>query len=90
MVYVCVINIMLLQSINAASERERKLCAPLRLSKIVRAQKLTTDENMLKYKKAADADGFVADLTGTTQEQFTTYQVLLLMHIFVKPLFNLF
>ncbi|CAJ0579700.1 unnamed protein product, partial [Mesorhabditis spiculigera] len=63
--------------INAQTEPERKLCAPLRLKNLMYARRMVPNEAMLKYKAVKDADGFVPDLSGTTKADLLFYQLKL-------------
>jgi hypothetical protein len=63
------------QSINAYTSPERKLCSELKLSKIVDAKWMIPNEELLHYKGVKDQDGFVPDLAGNTNATFGTYQI---------------
>ena len=65
----------IVSEINKLTKPHRHLCAELKLKKILRAQKLAPEENMLLFKKTNDADGFRADLTDKTDLDNTTYQM---------------
>ncbi|CAB3409769.1 unnamed protein product [Caenorhabditis bovis] len=62
-------------AINREIETEKKLCAPLRLDKLIGSKKLLPDKGLLSYKNTKDADGFVPDLSGNTKPAFAHYQI---------------
>jgi len=65
----------LVQTINGYTAPERKLCAPLKLHKLVNSKMLVPDEKMLRYGGAADKDGFVPKFTGNATTSKAIYMV---------------
>ncbi|GAB0091979.1 uncharacterized protein DMENIID0001_069050 [Sergentomyia squamirostris] len=63
--------------INQFTLEHRNLCSLLTLSEINWAAKLAPHDNLLRFKKNKDFDGFLADLTSTTQVFTEMYQVKL-------------
>ncbi|EFO84083.1 hypothetical protein CRE_16932 [Caenorhabditis remanei] len=63
------------REINKEVAVEKKLCAPLKLARIIDAKKLLPDKELLAYKNVKDADGFVPDLSGSTKAAFAHYQL---------------
>lgn len=61
--------------INEETEKERKLCAPLRLEKIDRVLKFIPEASVMKYKQSKDKDGFIPDLSGTTAVSIEIFQL---------------
>lgn len=61
--------------INGFTQPHRKLCAELKIDKVLRAQMLLPQVNMLKFKKTNDADGFNADLSDNTAVNKIIYQI---------------
>ncbi|CAI5447479.1 unnamed protein product [Caenorhabditis angaria] len=65
----------IVKAINQELEPEIKLCAPLKLAKILSSKKLLPDSGVLAYKNVKDNDGFVPDLSGNTHAAFAHYQL---------------
>jgi hypothetical protein len=64
-----------IQTINSYTEGERKLCAPLRLQKVIESKTLVPDEKLLQYAGSSDKDGFVPNLTGNATVVSSTYMI---------------
>uniref|UniRef100_T1IUT3 DUF229 domain-containing protein n=1 Tax=Strigamia maritima TaxID=126957 RepID=T1IUT3_STRMM len=65
----------LVQHINDITDLERELCEILKLDKIVWAGKFLPTKGLLQFKKNADYDGFVADMSDQTTVSIELYQV---------------
>lgn len=65
----------IVSKINQLTEPHRKLCANLSIKQILRAQQLIPEQNLLKFKKTNDEDGFRADLSDSTDVGTTVYQI---------------
>ncbi|XP_017768642.1 PREDICTED: uncharacterized protein LOC108556871 [Nicrophorus vespilloides] len=65
--------------LNDYTESQRTKCAILRISAIYWVSQLTPNENLLKYKKNHDYDGFVPDLTGKTDVSVNIYQMKVML-----------
>lgn len=65
----------LVSTINNYTSGQRHLCAVLSLSKIMWATKMSPNKNLLKFKKNADIDGFVPDLTSDMKVHKDLYQI---------------
>lgn len=63
------------KTVNRITLPQRKLCSELKLDKVLRAQMLLPQKNLLKFKKTNDADGFNADLSDDTAVNKIIYQV---------------
>ncbi|XP_071085366.1 uncharacterized protein [Haliotis cracherodii] len=61
--------------INSYTESQRVQCAYLRLRTVTRSVKISTNSNVLKFKKSFDYDGRVADLSGKMKTDEDFYQV---------------
>lgn len=67
--------------INHLTEYKRTECAALSLQKIAWAGKYIPTEGLLQFKKTADYDGFVPDLSDRTTVDYELYQV----KVYVEP-----
>lgn len=67
----------LINTLNDYTEPHRYMCDELKLGDINWVQKLTPNQNLLKFNKNADLDGFVADLSGKMVLKFDKYQIKL-------------
>ncbi|XP_045168547.2 uncharacterized protein LOC123531552 [Mercenaria mercenaria] len=65
----------ILSVINEMLEDFTSQCYSLSLQKILKAASLETDTNVLKFKRSADRDGRVADLSDTLDPVFVHYLV---------------
>ncbi|KAH7710969.1 hypothetical protein AAVH_21733 [Aphelenchoides avenae] len=63
------------EAINNHTLPERKLCAPLRLGKLIDSKRLVPHDDVLKYNGVKDYDGFAPKLEGNVQATSATYQV---------------
>ncbi|KAH7723410.1 hypothetical protein AAVH_09126 [Aphelenchoides avenae] len=63
------------EAINSHTLPERKLCAPLRLEKLIDSKRLIPHDDVLKYNGVKDYDGFAPKLEGNVKATFATYQV---------------
>ncbi|XP_074658226.1 uncharacterized protein LOC141911152 [Tubulanus polymorphus] len=63
--------------INSMTESFRDQCEQLRVTEIARSVTFSPNEQVLKFKKSADTDGRVADLTDDTKNDVVLYQVTL-------------
>lgn len=64
-------------TINNYTADHREICATLRVSKIEWVTKMKPSEQLVKFNKNLDADGFVADLSAHTKVLSHTYQIKL-------------
>ncbi|CAL4075692.1 unnamed protein product, partial [Meganyctiphanes norvegica] len=71
----------LLHYINSYTAPRRSLCHELELHKVNWASKLLPNKGVLSYKRNADVDGFVPDLSDSTAVSEVVYQV----HIVTTP-----
>ncbi|KAF8371503.1 hypothetical protein PRIPAC_77932 [Pristionchus pacificus] len=67
----------IVQSFNEQLKDELKICSPLKLKGIEYAKKLTPKDDLIKYAGVKDNDGFVPDLSGSTQMTHAHYQIKL-------------
>jgi hypothetical protein len=65
----------LVDSMNKETESLRSLCAPLRLSRLAWSGRFQPHTGLLQFRKNADVDGFVADLSAHTEVSQLLYQV---------------
>nr|CAD7573498.1 unnamed protein product [Timema californicum] len=61
--------------LNKYTSEYRKLCASLRLERVQWAARLVPNKGLLDFRRNADLDGFVADLTAHTDITQTVYQL---------------
>ncbi|VDO97886.1 unnamed protein product [Soboliphyme baturini] len=61
--------------INERTAKARKFCAELSLSTIIKASDAMVSEEVMKFTKTMDLDGFVPDLRGTAKALDKHYQV---------------
>ncbi|XP_042204483.1 uncharacterized protein LOC121854141 isoform X2 [Homarus americanus] len=71
----------LVHYINTYTAPQRSLCHELIIHKITWAGKLLPTKGLLSFKKNADVDGFVPDMTDETQVTEVVYQV----HVLTVP-----
>lgn len=69
----------LVNTFNNYTSSHRNLCEVLSLSKIFWATKMSPNKNLLKFKKNADMDGFVPDLTSNMKVQKDLYQIKVML-----------
>uniref|UniRef100_A0A1B0ET90 Uncharacterized protein n=1 Tax=Lutzomyia longipalpis TaxID=7200 RepID=A0A1B0ET90_LUTLO len=67
----------IVDAINQFTHEYRALCSHITLSEINWAAKLAPHDNLLRFKQNKDFDGFLADLSSTTQVFSEMYQVKL-------------
>ncbi|XP_074658024.1 uncharacterized protein LOC141910994 isoform X2 [Tubulanus polymorphus] len=67
----------LVSVINSMTSSFRGQCEELRVAEIVRSVMYSPNEQVLKFKKSADTDGRVADLSDNTKNDAILYQVTL-------------
>ncbi|XP_059621176.1 uncharacterized protein LOC132264861 isoform X2 [Phlebotomus argentipes] len=67
----------IVDAVNKFTQEQRKLCRQLTLSEINWAAKLAPHDNLLRFKQNKDMDGFLADLTSSTQVVTEMYQIKL-------------
>lgn len=65
--------------INEYTEKSRRICAPLKLSKVLWVGKLKPQDTLMKFKSNKDLDGFVADLTSNTIVATEMYQIKIML-----------
>ncbi|RZC34377.1 uncharacterized protein BDFB_009136 [Asbolus verrucosus] len=65
----------LVSRLNNYTESHRNLCELLKLSKIEWVTKMAPNENLMRYNKNADVDGFVADLSAKMKLKTEMYQI---------------
>ena len=65
------------KALNDLTEPHRNLCAKLKLDKVLHAQMLLPERNLLQFKKSKDADGRNADMSDGTKISDITYQITL-------------
>lgn len=68
-----------MNTLNVYTSDFRKLCAKLNLKEMIYVTKLQPNENLIKFNKNADLDGFVADLTAKTKVKTNIYQIKALL-----------
>jgi len=61
--------------LNSLTQPHRDQCVELTLGRLVSIASLSTNDNLRKFKKSKDKDGFVPDLTDTTKQTVKTYQL---------------
>ncbi|CAH1183697.1 unnamed protein product [Phaedon cochleariae] len=69
----------LVHTLNEYTNTYRNLCELLSISEIVWAMKIAPNENLLKFHKNADLDGFVADLSAKLEVNKDLYQIKALL-----------
>ncbi|KAJ8960982.1 hypothetical protein NQ318_020286 [Aromia moschata] len=73
-------------TLNNYTNNYRKLCEVLSISRIEWVTKMSPNQNLLRFNKNADLDGFVADLTANMKLRYDTYQI----KVMLKPGNSLF
>lgn len=68
-----------IETLNNYTESHRDICEKWKLSKTEWALKMTPNENLLKFYKNADLDGFVPDLSATTKISSNIYQIKVIL-----------
>lgn len=63
--------------INELNSNQTDLCNRLTIRQITRAQKIEPEKDLLHFKKSADANGFVPDLSDQTKVENELYQLQL-------------
>ena len=58
-------------------ENDTSLCSPLRLNRVLWAANLLPTDELVHFKKSADPDGFVPDLTDNMVISKSTFQLKL-------------
>lgn len=66
---------LLVSTINEYTQPYRHICETLSVSDIEWVMKMTPNENLIKYNKNADLDGFVADLSAKMKIKSDLYQI---------------
>lgn len=69
----------LIPALNNYTEMRRDLCEKLKLAQIFWAMKMIPNDNLLKFKKNADIDGFVADMSAKMKITIHVYQIKVLV-----------
>ncbi|CAH1369497.1 unnamed protein product [Tenebrio molitor] len=69
----------LVSTLNNYTESHRHLCEVLSVLNIEWVMKMTPNENLIKYNKNADLDGFVADLSAKMQLKSDLYQIKVIL-----------
>ncbi len=64
-----------IEQINKETERERKLCARLKLQTIKKARKAIATDALLRFQKSVDIDGLEAGFGEKIKMEDTEYQV---------------
>lgn len=68
-----------IDTINNYTYKYRDICAHLRVQNVEWVTKLKPNEQLVKFNKNADIDGFVADLTANTRVTSHIYQIKVLV-----------
>lgn len=68
----------LVQFINEMNSNQTDECNQLTVKQITRAQKIEPEKDLLNFKKSADANGFVPDLSDRTKVENELYQIQLI------------
>lgn len=69
----------LVKTINDYTKNYRHLCEKLSISQIHWVTKMSPNQNLLKFHKNADIDGFVADLTANMKIDYEMYQIKMML-----------
>ncbi|KAJ3655287.1 hypothetical protein Zmor_014422 [Zophobas morio] len=69
----------LISTLNNYTESHRHLCEVLSLSKVEWVMKMAPNENLVKFNKNADLDGFVADLSAKMTLKSDLYQIKVIL-----------
>nr|XP_970966.2 PREDICTED: uncharacterized protein LOC659581 [Tribolium castaneum] len=69
------ISNLLISTLNDYTKPHRHICEVLSVSDIEWVMKMTPNENLIKYNKNADLDGFVADLSAKMRIKTNMYQI---------------
>lgn len=69
----------LVSTLNNYTESHRHFCEVLSVLNIEWVMKMTPNENLIKYNKNADLDGFVADLSAKMQLKSDLYQIKVIL-----------
>ncbi|KAJ8921099.1 hypothetical protein NQ315_015897 [Exocentrus adspersus] len=69
----------LVDTLNEYTNNYRHLCEPLSISQVHWAMRMMPNQNLLKFQKNADIDGFVADLSAKMKVKEDTYQIKVMM-----------
>lgn len=64
-----------IDTLNNYTKSHRNLCAILGVGEILLVTKMRPNDNLIKFNKNADIDGFVADLTAKTKLLSDMYQI---------------
>lgn len=67
------------ERLNSYTKSHRDICEPWKLLKTEWALKMTPNENLLKFHKNADFDGFVPDLSARMKVNSNIYQVKVIL-----------
>lgn len=65
----------LLKTLNDYTNAYRPICAQLSLAQMTYVTKLQPNQDLVKFNKNADFDGFVADLSAKTKLNTNMYQI---------------
>ncbi|XP_044268518.1 uncharacterized protein LOC123013800 [Tribolium madens] len=69
------ISNLLIATLNDYTKPHRHMCQELSVADIEWVMRMTPNENLLKYNKNADLDGFVADLSAKIKIKTNLYQI---------------
>lgn len=75
-----------MNTINNYTQTHRDRCDLLHIAQVYWATKMVPNENLVKFNKNADIDGFIADLTANTHINYDMYQI----KVMIKPGDSLF
>ncbi|KAJ8965292.1 hypothetical protein NQ314_004221 [Rhamnusium bicolor] len=69
----------LVHTLNEYTKNYRNLCEVLSISQIHWVTKMSPNQNLLKFNKNADLDGFVADLSANMKIKYDMYQLKVML-----------
>lgn len=69
----------LAETINNYTSTHRNLCSFLQIQEVQYVMKMRPNENLIKFNKNADIDGFVADMSGKMKLKSDMYQIKVLI-----------
>lgn len=66
-------------TLNNFTEPHRNICEPWKLQKVEWVMKMTPNEELLKFHKNADLDGFVPDMSARMNVNTNIYQIKVIL-----------
>lgn len=69
----------MVETINNYTKSRREICAKLSLSESLSVTKMQPNDNLIKFNKNADIDGFIADLSSKMTLKSNLYQIKALL-----------